>query len=78
MLKKYDLPQYKGWGDLPRNVLPDRPDQRTVDRMAEAATSARVKITQESTAERMNLITSHYNNTVQMLDGFNNPLFRGI
>ncbi|KAF8065071.1 hypothetical protein FPV67DRAFT_167847 [Lyophyllum atratum] len=25
MLRKYDLPRYRGWGDLPRSVLPVRP-----------------------------------------------------
>jgi hypothetical protein len=39
LVRKYDLPRYKGWGDMPRSVLPDQPDPRMLQRVA-AATSA--------------------------------------
>jgi len=53
MLKKYDLSQYKGWGDLPRNVLPDRPDKRTMERLADSATLLQAKIRQDQVANQM-------------------------
>ncbi|KAF9484867.1 hypothetical protein BDN70DRAFT_871837 [Pholiota conissans] len=34
MLRKYNLPQYIGWGDLPRSVLPDVPDAAMLQRVA--------------------------------------------
>ena len=63
LLKKYDLPQYNGWGDLPRDVLPDRPDQRTVQRWADSATMVQTKLRQDQLAEQM----GRYNNIMQTL-----------
>jgi hypothetical protein len=31
VLKKYNLPRYRGWGDLPRAAFPDLPDQELID-----------------------------------------------
>jgi hypothetical protein len=61
LLKKYDLSQYKGWGDLPRNVLPDRPDQRMVQRLADSATMVQAKLRQDVLEKQM----GHYNNMIQ-------------
>ncbi|KAG6864080.1 hypothetical protein C0991_000289 [Blastosporella zonata] len=34
LLRKYHLPRYVGWGDLPKTVVPAIPDQATLDRVA--------------------------------------------
>lgn len=34
LLKKYNLPRYRGWGDLPRSVLPEVPDAAMLQRIA--------------------------------------------
>jgi hypothetical protein len=31
VLKKYNLPRYRGWGDLPRAAFPDLPNQDVID-----------------------------------------------
>jgi hypothetical protein len=56
MLKKVDLPQYRGWGDLPRNVLPDHPDQRMVERVADSTAFIKMKSARELAAAQMGLM----------------------
>ncbi|KAF9467470.1 hypothetical protein BDZ94DRAFT_1040999 [Collybia nuda] len=36
LLRKYDLPRYRTWGELPRSVLPAEPDPRMLQRVASA------------------------------------------
>lgn len=43
MLRKYGLPRYRGWGDLPRSVLPDAPDAAMLQRVAGVNASAQRK-----------------------------------
>lgn len=40
LLRKYDLPRYRGWGELPRSVLPATPHQETLDRLARVQVNA--------------------------------------
>ena len=56
MLRQFNLPQYKGWGDLPRDVLPDHPDQRMVERVADLTGLAKAKATRELAATQMGLM----------------------
>ncbi|KAF9468320.1 hypothetical protein BDZ94DRAFT_779932 [Collybia nuda] len=34
LIRKYNLPRYRGWGDLPRSVLPELPDPGTLQKIA--------------------------------------------
>ncbi|KJA20260.1 hypothetical protein HYPSUDRAFT_203961 [Hypholoma sublateritium FD-334 SS-4] len=43
MLKKYNLPRYRGWGDLPRSVLPAVPDASMLARVAGVTAFAQQK-----------------------------------
>jgi hypothetical protein len=36
VLKKYNLPRYRGWGDLPRAAFPDLPNKEIVDKLTAA------------------------------------------
>ena len=56
MLRKFDLSKYRGWGDLPRNVLPDYPDQRMVERVADLTRLVKTKITRELAVTQMGLM----------------------
>jgi hypothetical protein len=56
MLRKFDLPQYRGWGDLPRDVLPESPDQRTVERVADLTGLIKAKVTRELAMAQMGLM----------------------
>jgi hypothetical protein len=47
IIRKYDLPRYKGWGDLPRSVLPDYPDPRTLQKVAAIHAVAKAKAERE-------------------------------
>jgi hypothetical protein len=67
ILKNYDLPQYKGWGDLPRNVLPDHPNQGMVKRVEEVRVMVEMKVKQDMTAARTAMVSSHYNNMKQII-----------
>jgi hypothetical protein len=71
MLKKYDLSQYKGWGDLPRNVLPDRPDKRTMERLADSATLLQAKIKQDAVANQMD----YRNKMMNMMQNMHSGMF---
>ena len=52
LLKKYNLPRYRGWGDLPRSVLPEVPDASMLARVASVAAFAQQKGQQELDAAR--------------------------
>lgn len=41
LLRKYDLPRYRSWGELPRSVLPAEPDQRMLQRVASATNASK-------------------------------------
>lgn len=40
IVRKYDLPMYRGWGDMPRGVLPEYPDQRMLQRVKQVSAVA--------------------------------------
>ncbi|RDB17242.1 hypothetical protein Hypma_001767 [Hypsizygus marmoreus] len=54
LLKKYDLPRYRGWGDLPRAVLPAVPDPAMLQRVASVAAYAKQKGEREIEVARTN------------------------
>ncbi|KAG5350098.1 hypothetical protein C0989_000191 [Termitomyces sp. Mn162] len=47
VLRKYNLPVYKRWGDLPRSVLPPLPKQAMLDRVMATAEIARLKASKD-------------------------------
>lgn len=53
MLKKYNLPRYRGWGDLPRSVLPAVPDASMLARVASVTAFAQQKGQQQLDAARV-------------------------
>ncbi|KAG6836275.1 hypothetical protein H0H93_009547 [Arthromyces matolae] len=48
LLRRYNLPSYQRWGELPRSVLPPIPQQAMVDRIANAVAA----FTQKANAEK--------------------------
>lgn len=54
LLRKYNLPQYRGWGDLPRSVVPAVADAAMLQRVASVAAFAKQKADQEIDAARAN------------------------
>jgi hypothetical protein len=52
LLRKYNLPQYRGWGDLPRGVIPAVADAAMLQRVASVAAFAKQKANQELDAAR--------------------------
>jgi hypothetical protein len=67
LLRKYDLPAYRGWGDLPRSVLPEYPDQRSIQRvkMASAASQAKLEQLQAS----LQIRARGRQNALDLIDG---------
>ncbi|KAG5649398.1 hypothetical protein H0H81_004109 [Sphagnurus paluster] len=53
LLRKYNLPRYREWGDLPRSVLPSVPNQATLDRIKGATAFAHQRAANELEAARM-------------------------
>ncbi|KAG5647803.1 hypothetical protein DXG03_007725 [Asterophora parasitica] len=53
MLRKYNLPRYRGWGDLPRSVFPAVPDQAMLNRVASVTAFAQQKASRELDAARV-------------------------
>ncbi|KAG5715865.1 hypothetical protein E4T56_gene6694, partial [Termitomyces sp. T112] len=47
VLRKYNLPVYKRWGDLPRSVLPPLPKQAMLDRVMATAEIAKLKASKD-------------------------------
>ncbi|KAF9468321.1 hypothetical protein BDZ94DRAFT_1232380 [Collybia nuda] len=47
VIRKYDLPRYRSWGDLPRSALPDLPDPRTLQKVAAIHEVAKAKAARE-------------------------------
>lgn len=52
-LQMYDLPAIRGWGDLPRNVLPDYPDERMLQRVKNVTAFAQAKGQEELAAAQV-------------------------
>lgn len=53
LLRKYDLPRYRGWGALPRSVFPDVPDAAMLQRVAGVNAFAQRKAQEELNAARV-------------------------
>ncbi|KAG5644009.1 hypothetical protein DXG03_009224 [Asterophora parasitica] len=53
LLRKYDLPRYRGWGDLPRSVIPALPDPAMLNRVASVTAFAQQKASNELDAARV-------------------------
>lgn len=47
VIRKYNLPRYNDWGDMPRSVLPDHPDPRTLQKVAAIHEVAKAKAARE-------------------------------
>ncbi|KAF9481333.1 hypothetical protein BDN70DRAFT_893453 [Pholiota conissans] len=56
MLRKYNLPQYRGWGDLPRSVLPDMPDAAMLQRIAGVEAFMQRKANEQLDALQMSVL----------------------
>ncbi|KAG5634727.1 hypothetical protein H0H81_000983 [Sphagnurus paluster] len=52
LLRKYNLPRYRGWGDLPRSVIPALPDEVTLQKIKDVQTFAQQKAENEVAAMR--------------------------
>jgi hypothetical protein len=70
IIRKYNLPRYRSWGDLPRSVLSDHPDPRILKMVAD------VHATAKATAE-MELAASHALNTLRPQAGYKAAEFVG-
>jgi hypothetical protein len=46
-IRKYNLPRYKGWGDLPRGVFPDYPNPSIVQKITIIQASSNAKVESE-------------------------------
>ncbi|KAF9468322.1 hypothetical protein BDZ94DRAFT_780312 [Collybia nuda] len=47
VIRRYGLPRYRDWGDLPRSVLPEYPDPRTLQKVAAIQEVAKAKAERE-------------------------------
>lgn len=70
IIKKYNLPRYIGWGDIPRSMLPDHPDPRILRKVADIHATANAKAEQE-------LVASYARNTLIAQGGYNAADFIG-
>jgi hypothetical protein len=52
MLRKYNLPRYRTWGDLPRSVVPELPHPTMLERVAAVSKAATAKGERELEAMR--------------------------
>ncbi|KAF9484866.1 hypothetical protein BDN70DRAFT_871833 [Pholiota conissans] len=64
MLRKYNLPQYRGWGDLPRSVLPAMPDAAMLQRVAGVAAFAQRKANEQLDALQMSAMINARGNQI--------------
>lgn len=53
VLRKYDLPRYRAWGELPRSVLPELPHPKVLERVAAVTRVATEKGKRELQAARV-------------------------
>lgn len=53
LLRKYNLPRYSGWGDVPRSVLPGVPDASMLARIAGVTAEAQRQGQQRLNASRV-------------------------
>ncbi|KAJ7137535.1 hypothetical protein C8R43DRAFT_1202715 [Mycena crocata] len=69
-IRMYDLPAVRGWGDVPRSVLPDAPDARMEAKVAQVSVVSREQAQRrvEASRVRLQLRAQGEQNAMDLLD----------
>lgn len=71
LLRKYNLPKYAGFGDLPRSMMPDMPDPSMLKRISDITAFAQRKGEEELAAARISaqIAARGRQDAIDLIDG---------